>query len=144
MYYFKILSNVCSRNDYCVVDEFHFQKNNIQTLHFQLFTTNAKGELIRYIPEGDISNLIMTQFFSLDDSSGFERVAAQAFVGDLSIYKVTVSPSDCVSFGGMSVLVTETAMVSPPNPTPTSLSEKYFKLNTDLAIHLDGQAAYRV
>ena len=144
MYYFKILNNVCGKNEYSIVDEFHFQKNNTQVLYFQLFKANASGDLIRYIPEGDISNLVVAKFFALDDSSRFERSAVIAFAGDLATYKITIGPADCISFGGMSVVLTETSMVAPPAPTPTSIIEKYFESGTDLAVHVDGQLSYRV
>lgn len=144
MYYFKFLSNVCGPNEYCVESELHFQKSNTQDLYFQLYKTNCSGELIRYIPQGDISNTVTVLFASLDEADTFERVGVQAFVGDLSIYKVTVGPSDCVSFGGFEVQLDEVNMVTPPNLTPTQTKTTYFKTATDLAIHLSGQKSYRV
>lgn len=144
MFYFKMLSNVCGPNEYCVKDEIHIQKNNSQTLYFQLYTTNCEGGLIRYLPTGDISNTITMKFRGLDEADDFDRVATQAFVGDSSIYKIDIGPLDCFSFNGFFAEIVEVSMVSPPALTPTKTNTIFFQTATDLAVHLSGQKSYRV
>lgn len=122
---FKLLE-VCNVNDFKVLDEYSMTKGTQQFLYFQLFTKNSSGET-RYVPQGVDSNTVIVELDHIDDFKKVKRLAAQAFIGDASIYRITLGSGDCVSYNGMTVKVQE---VTNPNP----MIEYVFNMATEIRV----------
>lgn len=122
---FKLLE-VCNVNDFKVLDEYSMTKGTQQFLYFQLFTKNSSGET-RYVPQGVDSNTVIVELDHIDDFKKVKRLAVQAFIGDASIYRITLGSGDCVSYNGMTVKVQE---VTNPNP----MIEYVFNMATEIRV----------
>lgn len=133
MYVFKFLVDVCDVNNFKHTRELRFIKGNQQVIYFQLQSVKSDGFHLRYMPQGVDANNVMVSFDNLDDSKVIQRMAAQPFPEDPSIYSVIVGSSDCIAYDGMTVTLTEV--------TGANSSEIKFLADGDLVVIPSGQEA---